>query len=569
MTSLIETLNRWGGRIPDFAWPMLWQSSVLIAVLFVFDLAARRKVRASVRYALWLVVLVKLLLPPTLALPTSLAWWVRPSATPPKPQSKTTAYVVTYGDFVPANFPQAAPPIFVPTPKPSLSGAGRTAATRAGVGVALLAWLVARWGQVTGNVRQAAVAPASLNEVLDEVQHGIKLPRRVRLLVTNRAMSPAVCGLFRPVILLPQSLVERLKPSQLRAVLLHELVHLRRGDVWVNCAQALLQIFYWWHPLLWLANGRIRRVREEAVDDAVMLALRHDAETYAPTLLEVAKLAFNRPLASLGLVGIMESRSALRQRIERLMDFRPPRAAGVSLVSTLCTITFAAFALPMGERSINSVASTADELATQTNKNSNPVATTNFTGEFELSGAKPDSAVHYNHSAGMATASNGAWARYKGVTLTADSIAVDLNAKAITADGHVRLTRGSNTTERWLGQHLRLTSEGGTVTVEGSALKTLGGVVGSGGQTNDSEYQSNALIPHFRMKFYAPLSNEKMNATSQPSADPRTNLIFTGQGRQEILSKLDRIRLDTVLYQRLGLGEAVRELNEEAKKRDP
>ena len=140
--------------------------------------------------------------------------------------------------------------------------------------------------------------------------------------LTTNSMSPAVCGLFRPAILIPQSLAENFSDEQLRAVLLHELIHLRRGDVWVNFLQALLQIFYWWHPLVWLANARIRRVREEAVDDAVMLALRDEAEAYAPTLLEVAKLALNRPLASLGLVGIMESRHALRQRIERLVDFR-------------------------------------------------------------------------------------------------------------------------------------------------------------------------------------------------------------------------------------------------------
>src|SRR4029077_3963657 len=130
-------------------------------------------------------------------------------------------------------------------------------------------------------------------------------------------MSPAVCGLFRPVILLPRALAERLSPAQLRVVLLHEIFHLRRGDVWVNCAQSLLQIVYWWHPLLWVANARIRRVREEAVDDVVMLTLRDDAENYAPRLLGVAKLAFSRPLVSLGLVGILESRGALRQRIER------------------------------------------------------------------------------------------------------------------------------------------------------------------------------------------------------------------------------------------------------------
>ena len=97
--------------------------------------------------------------------------------------------------------------------------------------------------------------------------------RPVRIRLTDRRQSPAVCGLFRPVVLLPRALADQLPPAQLRAVLLHELFHLRRGDVWGNCLQALVQILYWWHPLLWLANARIRRVREEAVDDAVMLAL--------------------------------------------------------------------------------------------------------------------------------------------------------------------------------------------------------------------------------------------------------------------------------------------------------
>jgi hypothetical protein len=151
------------------------------------------------------------------------------------------------------------------------------------------------------------------------------------------------------VILVPRALLDRLSPAQIRAILQHELAHLRRGDVWLNCAQALLQIAYWWHPLLWLANARIRRLREEAVDDAVMLALRDDAETYAPTLLEVARLALHRPLASLGLVGILESQRSLRQRIERLIEFCPPGRTGFTFGSMLCVVALGAFALPMGE----------------------------------------------------------------------------------------------------------------------------------------------------------------------------------------------------------------------------
>jgi beta-lactamase regulating signal transducer with metallopeptidase domain len=346
MNTLIETLNRFGENALHFAWPMLWQSSVLIAVLFAIDFALRRYARAAVRYALWLVLLVKLLLPPSLALPTSAAWWLFPSAVSRK--LPTTRFVVRYGPDIASRLSSQPAPVFTP-PRPPLSAAAWIVPVWGALSFGLLVWMTARWRQVARDVKRAAPALAWLDELFNAAKNSIGLRRTVRLRVTDQAMSPVVCGLFRPVILLPQSLVEKLPPAQLRAVLLHELTHLRRGDVWANCAQALLQTVYWWHPLVWLANARIRRVREEAVDDAVMLTLRDEAETYAPTLLEVAKLAFNRPLASLGLVGILESRSVLRQRIERLVDFRAPRKAGLTLLSFCGICIFSATALPMGE----------------------------------------------------------------------------------------------------------------------------------------------------------------------------------------------------------------------------
>jgi len=52
MNSLIDWLNAWGGRCADFALPILWQSSLLIAAVFALDFLLRRKVRAAVRYSL-------------------------------------------------------------------------------------------------------------------------------------------------------------------------------------------------------------------------------------------------------------------------------------------------------------------------------------------------------------------------------------------------------------------------------------------------------------------------------------------------------------------------------------
>ncbi len=324
---------------------MLWQSSLLIGALFALDLLFRHRLRASIRYAFWLVVLVKLCVPPTLALPTSPAWWLHQTP-PPLVAKPVPHYTVTYDNGPLPEIPQTPLPTFVPS-KPVMANAAWLLVTLVAVSSALLCWLLVRWWQITLLVRRAA-ASERLTSISNAAQGFVGMRWKVQVKVTANSMSPAVCGLFRPAILIPQSLAENFSDEQMRAVLLHELIHLRRRDVWLNFVQALLQIIYWWHPLVWLANARIRRVREEAVDDAVMLALRDESEAYAPTLLEVAKLALNRPLASLGLVGILESRHALRQRIERLIDFRPPQRAGLTLVSLVGILAFTAVAVPMG-----------------------------------------------------------------------------------------------------------------------------------------------------------------------------------------------------------------------------
>ena len=65
--NIIDTLNHWGARFVGFGLPMLVQSSLLIIFLFALDLLIRRKVRAVFRYGLWMLVLIKLVLPLALA----------------------------------------------------------------------------------------------------------------------------------------------------------------------------------------------------------------------------------------------------------------------------------------------------------------------------------------------------------------------------------------------------------------------------------------------------------------------------------------------------------------------
>jgi beta-lactamase regulating signal transducer with metallopeptidase domain len=495
MNLLIDTLNVWAEHALRFAWPMLWQSSLLIGLLFTLDLLMRRKVRPAVRYALWLVVLVKLLLPPSLAFPTSPSWWLRQAkATPAAPRATTV--VVTYDAVDIPALPAATTPVFEAPPQARLTPSAWGLVGMLTVSLGLLGWMVVRWQQVARDARRAAEAPARLRELLPDLR------RPVRLRLTDHPQSPAVCGLLSPVILLPRSLAEHLPPTRLRAVLLHELLHLRRGDVWVNCAQALLQIIYWWHPLLWFANARIRRVREEAVDDAVMLALNEDAEAYAPTLLEVAKLALHRPLASLGLVGILESRSSLRQRIERLMDFRPPRKAGLTFASALAVLGFAALAVPMGEAPATNEAPQAPE---------SQVATNSSASDDPSSASSLDKNTNAN-------------------TLARDGKLFYEMGKLDEAESKLKLSLKEDPQNQAALYYLRLVSEASFARANPSSLRKL-----------------------------LPVPN--------PSA--HSNLVHTSQGRQAIINKLDRIRLDGVSFDGLPLGEVVRFLADEAKKRDP
>ena len=352
MNSVIEVSRTWAPwLLGKVFWPMLWESSLLIGVLLLLEFGLRRKLRPAIRYALWLAVLVKLVLPPSLALPTGVAWWLRPTAS--VASTRTTTYTVRYNtaaqpgpaaDGTAALAPEAAPPL--PLATWAIGGSALVSAV-------FLACMLLRWRQVARMARGSTPAPDWLNHLLEEARINAGLGSPVCLRLTSAPMSPAVSGFFRPIILLPRALSGRLSAARLRAVLLHELIHLRRRDVWVNCVQSLLQIAYWWHPLLWLANARIRRLREEAVDDAVMLALQQDSPEYAPTLLEVARLALQRPLLSLGLVGILESKTALRRRIERLVEFQTPQKAGLTLVSFLGVGLFAAMAVPMGEAPVH------------------------------------------------------------------------------------------------------------------------------------------------------------------------------------------------------------------------
>jgi beta-lactamase regulating signal transducer with metallopeptidase domain len=516
---VIERLNLWGDQIAHIAWPLFWQSSILIAGMFILDFFLRRRLRPSVRHALWLVVVVKLLLPPSFAMPSGIGWWLRPrEVAPAKPP--VASYVVTYGSFQeprsPASRDEEAPSSLPVLPPVRLSTPTRVLLASAALSATFFIVILVRWRLLRQQLRKSQAAPIWLQEMVHDTRRKARCRRRVRLMLTDASISPALCGLFRPVIVLPSALVQQLRPEQLRAVLLHELFHLRNGDVWVNCFQSLLQIAFWWHPFLWLANARIRRIREEVVDDAVRLALGEEAESYAPTLLEVARLALARPLATLGLVGILESRNALKQRVDRLVNFPAPRRAGLSIVSGFAILAFAGVALPMGQAPPKAVDSVRNSIANTGIGEKQRVAET-ITPGLTVQPKTDTGWVDFDFASGVTTATNGAVLTYGDTSISADSITLNQQTGEVVAEGFVTLEKG--------------------------AVIPLGG------------------------KFHSNVT--RLFAQNQPSVTNPPRRISTSSGKRVIMNKLEAIRLNHVFFDNLPLSEVVNYLQGEAKKRDP
>ena len=209
-----------------------------------------------------------------------------------------------------------------------------------------MVWLRGR--KVRSLVRQATVAPEEIQSLLAECLPLLSLERqRVLLKISDRLGSPAICGFFRPTILLPRRGLERLDREQLRLIFLHELVHWKRGDLQVNYLQTVLQILYFYNPAVWLAGAIIRRLREQAVDETVLVLRRGEAERYAATLVDLAAVSLQPGEAMLRLVGVVESRTALAGRIKRIVGRPIPKSAKLGLTGLAAVVAIGLLLVPM------------------------------------------------------------------------------------------------------------------------------------------------------------------------------------------------------------------------------
>jgi len=299
-------LNTIGGAFVEFALLMLLESAVLIGFVLLIEHVFRDKVRASLRSGLVTLVLAYLLLtpflplsncPPFTFLPSGNAAYADPTTHLAAEHTRASLSRPTTGQSQTTSVGVGEPP--------------HTLTWQGGVfllwlaGVAVMSALVIRRTRLAcRRVGRSPDANFLMTDIFQYCRKRMGVKGKVDLKVSEDGTQPVVCGLLRPVIVVPRNLVPSLGSRHLRDVLFHELAHVKRYDLWVNLAQNIVQVLYFFNPFLWAAGAVLRRVREEAADDTVRDTVGSGDQAYAQRLADVARLPLKHPSSDLSLVGV-------------------------------------------------------------------------------------------------------------------------------------------------------------------------------------------------------------------------------------------------------------------------
>ena len=195
--------------------------------------------------------------------------------------------------------------------------------------------------------------PLWFHNLLIQTAKKFNLKRLPNVVFSDQGNTPAVYGLFRPVLLLPVRFFDNLAKVEAEHILLHELAHLKRKDLWLHGLCLLLQIVYWFNPLIIWVRQHLKHVREMCCDLTVANVLREETMAYRQTLLNSAKNLLTKKVEpGLGLMGVFEESFRIVNRLKWLEKntWRTHRAAIAS--AGFIFITMIVFILPMANAKV-------------------------------------------------------------------------------------------------------------------------------------------------------------------------------------------------------------------------
>jgi beta-lactamase regulating signal transducer with metallopeptidase domain len=350
--------------------PMLWQAALLVLIITVVDWMISKWVWPQVRYAVWLIILLKLVIPPALHSPLSLVSWAKPRVERSLLKADGDSQMPVKNVFGQAPGKAAArnaqsSGAAVDASRQSDERARNGSGRAADQAISSKAWALMIW--VAGMLVFSALLfakmarlrrwhrlqkereiPKWFHELLLRTAGRLGLKQIPAIVFAKDAVTPAVYGMFRPVLLIPTGYLDKLSRREAEHVLLHELCHLKRGDLWVHGLYLILHVVYWFNPFLIWTRRQMKHVREICCDLSVAQVLREKTKGYRQTLLDSARSLLTETVEpGLGLLGVFEEPFRLVSRLKWLEKESWKHRNWILTASLFAGIGMAAVMIPM------------------------------------------------------------------------------------------------------------------------------------------------------------------------------------------------------------------------------
>ncbi len=200
-----------------------------------------------------------------------------------------------------------------------------------------------------------------LDEIIAECTGILQFKRHIAAVVTSDVSVPAVYGIIKPRLLFPQNINDQLGRNEIKYIVLHELAHVKRQDIPVNCIITLLKIMHWFNPLIWLAFSKMKYDMEVACDAAALQHLKPGEYTdYGFTIIKLLK-NINQMRSISTAAGIIDKKSHMEGRINMICLFKKNSykwsAAALALITAVGVIglTVPIEAAPLNNTPVKSV----------------------------------------------------------------------------------------------------------------------------------------------------------------------------------------------------------------------
>ena len=340
-------MDTYVNSVTTYLFAQSWQIGLLALIVGLISFALKNR-SAHIRYLLWLIVLAKCLIPPVYS--------VSVPVLPDRPSiEKMSVLVSVETPLVDTKIDKADAPVEVQAAKASQKSRFALPSTKQAIvllwllGVLLfLLWIGFRAVRYTLWLRsRRTLLPIYLKHKLQVPFECLNFKKLPRIWLTKDIGQPFVWGLLRGSVYLPVDFTDLDSPQHNRTVMVHELSHIIRYDAAINLLQILAQAIFWFHPVVWWTNKKIRQEREKCCDEMVVAQFSTDPEHYTDAIVEAltAERQSAHPVPSLAIVGSVKD---IEERIKNMLRPGKKFYKRPSVIALVIILLFAFLIVPIG-----------------------------------------------------------------------------------------------------------------------------------------------------------------------------------------------------------------------------